>query len=143
VTRVGCPDTNAQDSQAPISMRIQGGAGAPSKARRSVLSQVGFQLDPGRASDLGLIVSELVTNSVRHANVGSEQTLTIELTKLEDRLRLAIIDHGSALEPSLRPREEDKAGGFGLFLVDRVSASWGVSHGPAGTTRVWCELALS
>ena len=80
-------------------MRIRGGLSAPSRARRSVLSQLEGQIAPTTASDVALIVSELVTNSVLHANVGPGETLTVALTRLDDRVRIAssIQDHDSNL----------------------------------------------
>ena len=57
-------------------MRIRGGEGAPSRARKSVPSQLEGQIAPTTASDVALIVSELVTNSVLHANVGPGTMLT-------------------------------------------------------------------
>ena len=60
-------------------MRIRGGPDAPSRARRLVLSQLDGQIGPTTASDVALVVSELVTNSVVHADVGRRRTLTVEL----------------------------------------------------------------
>ncbi len=130
------------DSQTRISMRIRGGLTAPRRARRCVLSKLGGQLADARASEALLIVDELVANSVLHAHVGSHQTLIVELTRLRDRLRIAVIDHGSQLEPSLRPPDHETTGGFGLVLVDKLCADWGFARDGVGTTRVWCELPL-
>lgn len=121
-------------------MRIHGGSSAPLRARRSVLSQVSGKLSDARAADLALIVSELVTNSVRHANVGPRQILTIECTTLPDRLRVTVTDPGSPLEPHLRSPDHVASRGYGLSVVDSLSSTWGVMRGRAGTTSVWCEL---
>ena len=86
-----------------ISVRIPGGVGAPLRARRSVLSRLGGRLTEPRTADLALIVSELVTNSVLHANVSAEETLSLECTALPDRLRITVTDPGSSLEPHRRP----------------------------------------
>ena len=55
-------------------MRVRGGVGAPSRARRSVLSLLEGHIAPTTASDVALIVSELVTNSVLHANVDPDKS---------------------------------------------------------------------
>ncbi len=123
-------------------MRIRGGTTAPRRARRSVLLELEGQLADTRASDAALIVSELVTNSVLHANVGAHQTLTIELMRLEDALRITVIDPGSRLEPRLRRPDHQTPGGFGLFLVDELSSAWGFARDDIGGTRVWCDLPL-
>jgi anti-sigma regulatory factor (Ser/Thr protein kinase) len=129
------------DPHRSISVQIHGGAGAPLRARRSVLSQVG-ELPETAAADLALIVSELVTNSVLHANVGSHQTLTLECTTLPDRVRIAVTDPGSRLEPHLRSPDRGASGGYGLAIVEALSSAWGVVRDGAGTTSVWCELPL-
>jgi anti-sigma regulatory factor (Ser/Thr protein kinase) len=124
----------------PESITIRGGDDAPGRARAHVRSQLGGQGSAMRASDAALIVSELVTNSVLHANVGSHEALVLELTTLDDRLLIAVIDAGSQLEPHMVPANPAAPHGFGLRLVDEMSSAWGVTRDGAGATRVWCEL---
>jgi anti-sigma regulatory factor (Ser/Thr protein kinase) len=123
-----------------ISVRIHGGTEAPLRARRSVLSQLTGQLAETGAAELALIISELVTNSVRHANVGPHQILTVECATLSDRLRVTVTDPGSRLEPQPRSPDHLAPGGYGLRIVEALSSAWGVMRGPDGTTSVWCEL---
>src|SRR5690349_3851131 len=78
------------DALPSISVRIHGGTGAPCRARESVLSQLGGQLAETGAADLALVISELVTNSVVHANIGPHQTVTVECAALPDRLRITV-----------------------------------------------------
>jgi anti-sigma regulatory factor (Ser/Thr protein kinase) len=134
--------TQPPGPQPSISIRIHGGTGAPLRARRSVLSRIGGQLTETAAADAALIVSELVTNSVLHANVGPHQTLTVECATLPDRLRITVTDPGSRLEPHLRPSDRDADGGYGLAIVAALSLAWGVVRDTEGTTSVWCELRL-
>ena len=84
-------------------MRIPGGVGAPGQARKLVLSELDDDVDPTTASDVAVVVSELVTNSVVHADVGPRRTLIVELSRLDDRLRIVVIDPGSGLEPPYPP----------------------------------------
>jgi anti-sigma regulatory factor (Ser/Thr protein kinase) len=123
-------------------MQITGGADAPANARRSGLSSLRCQLSDSRAFDVAVVVTELVTNSVVHAKVGPEQTLTVELLTLEDRLRITVIDPGSTLEPRLQRRADRTSGGLGLLLVEKLSTAWGVARDGIGSTRVWCEFLL-
>jgi two-component sensor histidine kinase len=58
------------DPHGSISMQIRGGVDAPGRARRSVLSHRESRVVQTTASDVALVVSELVTNGVLHANVG-------------------------------------------------------------------------
>jgi anti-sigma regulatory factor (Ser/Thr protein kinase) len=93
------------------------------------------------ASDAALLVSELVTNSVVHANVGAGRALTVEVTTLDDRVRIAVTDPGSCLRPCILPPDPETPGGLGLMVVDELCETWGVRQ-DLGPTCVWCELLL-
>ena len=89
-----------------------------------------------------LVVSELVSNSVRHA--GDAGDLELEVIAEDDLVRLSVAD-GSPVHPVLRTETEqrqatDRHGGLGLHLVDRVSVRWGVEDYLFGK-RVWVELS--
>ncbi len=130
------------DPRPSITVRLHGGTGAPVRARRSVLPQLEGRLTETAVADVALIVSELVTNSVMHANVGPDQTLTVECAALRDRLRITVTDPGSRLKPHLRRPDRDASGGYGLAIVATLSLAWGVVRNRVGTTSVWCELPL-
>ena len=83
-----------------------------------------------------------MTNSVRHAGVGPDQLLTVDLTLFTERLRIAVTDPGCGLEPRLLTESPDGLGGHGLRLVEQLSASWGVGRDAVGATQVWCDLVL-
>jgi anti-sigma regulatory factor (Ser/Thr protein kinase) len=129
------------DSHRSISMRIPGGDDAPTRARRSVRAQLKGHIPATKATDAALLVSELVTNSVVHANVGPRRALTVELTTLDDRVRIAVTDPGSRLRPRVLPPDPETPGGLGLVLVDELCETWGVWQ-DLGLTCVWCELPL-
>jgi anti-sigma regulatory factor (Ser/Thr protein kinase) len=123
-------------------IEISGGDGAPERARRHLLDQLDGGASAGQTSDAALIVSELVTNSVVHAQVGPGQSVFLELTTLGDHLRIAVTDPGCAVTPRIRAEGPRGTGGLGLRLVEELSTAWGVTHQAAGETRVWCELRL-
>jgi anti-sigma regulatory factor (Ser/Thr protein kinase) len=129
------------DSQRSISMRIPGGNDAPTRARRSVHAQLEGHIRAARAADAALLVSELVTNSVVHAHVGAGRALTVDVTRLDDRVRIAVIDPGSRLRPRMRPPDRETGYGLGLSLVDELCETWGVWQ-DLGPTCVWCEILL-
>ena len=131
----------ASASPPPICMRIAGGDDAPTRARRSVHAQLAEHIPATTAADAALLVSELVTNSVIHANVGPRRALTVEVTTLDDRVRIAVTDPGSGRRPRLFSSDPDTPGGLGLLLVDKLSETWGVWQ-DLGPTCVWCELLL-
>ena len=124
-----------------ISLPIRGSTEAPRIARNAVLSRLDGRITDETAYDIALVISELVTNSVVHANLGEEDTVLVEVTVLDDRLAIAVTDPGSDLTPRLLPRDLTKANGLGLHLVDQMCLSWGVRRSPSAT-KVWCELGL-
>ena len=91
-------------------------------------------VDPGTSGDLMLLVSELVTNAVRHA---SSDRFEVRLDVGPDRLRLEVRDEGAGFEPEIAP-SDDGTGGYGLFIVDRLASRWGVERDPGGV--IWLEL---
>jgi anti-sigma regulatory factor (Ser/Thr protein kinase) len=107
-----------------------------------VVARLAGHIDEVLLEDVGLLVSELVTNSVRHADIGPRGMVEIHVSRLDDRLRLVVTDPGSAAVPHLVEFDLDEPGGLGLFLVDKLASSWGVAREPDGVTRVWCEIAL-
>ena len=127
-------------SQRSISTRIRGGDDAPTRARRWVRSQLEGHIPAITASDVGLLISELVTNSVVHAHVDPRGALTVEVTTLDDRLRIAVTDPGSRLRPCML-YDPETPGGLGLMLVDQLCETWGVRQ-DLGPTCVWCEILL-
>lgn len=135
---------NGQLPRPVSSILIAGGRGAPARARMQLLAQLDPDVSVSGASDAALIVSELVTNSVVHAQVGADQAILLELTTLGDHLRIAVIDPGSQLEPRILDTTPDAPGGLGLRIVQHMSTAWGVVRNGAGTgtTRVWCDLPL-
>jgi anti-sigma regulatory factor (Ser/Thr protein kinase) len=100
------------------------------------------RVDSARLADALLAVDELVTNSVRHAGVGPDQSIGIEILVFADRLRLCVVDPGSTGTPHVTDRAPDEPGGLGLVVVDRLSTGWGVARDGTGVTRTWCDLVL-
>jgi anti-sigma regulatory factor (Ser/Thr protein kinase) len=92
---------------------------------------------PARAvADAELLVSELVTNSVRHT--GSEW-IDVVVTVSSQTLRVEVSDDdGSEV---IRSRTPGADGGWGLMLVAGLATRWGVDHQGTGKT-IWAELDL-
>lgn len=86
--------------------------------------------------DANLLLSELVTNVVRH--VASRTKLVLEIRLSEPGLRVAVLDV-SVTPPTITVAAGPAAGGHGLQLVAAVADRWG-SESHAGGKRVWFEL---
>ncbi|WP_329353161.1 SpoIIE family protein phosphatase [Streptomyces sp. NBC_01261] len=82
-----------------------------------------------------LIVSELVTNAIRHA------CGPIALRLVYAETLVCEVSDGSLSAPHLRRARTNEEGGRGLFLVAQVGSRWGTRYGRAGKT-VWVEQAL-
>jgi anti-sigma regulatory factor (Ser/Thr protein kinase) len=85
--------------------------------------------------DAALVVSELVTNALRHG----AGTVVLRASFLDGSLNLAVTDSGDDL-PHQLPIDAERIGGLGLHIVERVSGQWGVSPFPGGKT-VWAVLS--
>lgn len=114
---------------------------APSEARRAL---VGLALPEETREDLALVVSELVTNSVRHGGLSSGDRIDVEVVNGAGTVRVVVHDggHGFAFSPPEERRGPPTAGGRGLAIVDALSRTWGVDRKRGGCT-VWCELAVA
>ncbi|MGI5374983.1 ATP-binding protein [Streptomyces sp. CA-251387] len=86
-----------------------------------------------------LIMSELVTNAVRHS--GSPACRAIVTRPAPDRVRLAVTDRSRTM-PDLMDAPPDAVGGRGLALVDSIADRWGSDRMHWGK-RVWAELRTS
>ena len=91
--------------------------------------------------DVELLVSELVTNSVRHSNSRDGGTVTVVLAAIPDGVHAMVIDDGSDTVPAIRidPADEACEGGRGMFLVDQLAQRWGTKDDAAGRS-VWFEV---
>jgi anti-sigma regulatory factor (Ser/Thr protein kinase) len=121
-------------------LRTTGGPRAPERVR-NWLQASAKSLPAGLESNLMLLTCELVNNSVLHGDVDEGQVIEIELRATENGLRAQVTDPGPGFAPTGRTRDFDEPGGWGLVLVERLAASWGVERDDA--TRVWFELAVA
>ncbi|MFG3226907.1 ATP-binding protein [Kitasatospora sp. NPDC048194] len=93
--------------------------------------------DPDRASDIVLLVAELVSNAVLHAGEAVELALHASAA----RLRVDVSDRSSALPEPRRPHRPGLPGGHGLVIVQQTCDRWGAARLPEGKT-VWAEFDL-
>ncbi|MFI0035335.1 SpoIIE family protein phosphatase [Streptomyces mutabilis] len=105
-------------------------------ARRLVDQQLAVWDLDGAAYTTELIVSELVTNAIRHGN----GPVRLRLIHDQGRLLCEVTDTNSA-SPHLRQARASDEGGRGLYIVMRLSSHWGVRHGRRDKT-IWSEQRL-
>jgi anti-sigma regulatory factor (Ser/Thr protein kinase) len=120
----------------PLQVRteVPNGSAAPAAARTFVRS-VGDRLPGPLLDDACLLVSEMVTNSYKHAGNPDGFPIEVVLDLSEERLRLEVIDH-SIFDPTPESTGELRDVKWGLSLVDKIADEWGrISKGG-----VWAEF---
>lgn len=132
----GRRDTNGARSN--LSLRLAPDVDAAGKAREAI-EGLDEGLERGVLQDMHLLVTELVTNSVRHADAASGEPVQVEVSVAGDHVFVSVEDGGSGFKPKPRSAHSPRDSGWGLHLVERLSSRWGVSN--QGRTRVWLELA--
>ena len=119
--------------------RFNGGVTAARCARRAVREELRHALPQRKLADVELIVSELATNSVRHAGCKDADELSMEADVQPDRVRVRLSDPGNGFEVHQPgPPSNGSAGGYGLVLLDRLSDRWGVQR--ENGFAVWFEV---
>lgn len=113
-------------------------------AARHAVSGLHPYFDAAVLADAELLVSELVANAVRHGGLASRDSVEVSVRASPAALMGEVADRGRGFggrrpgrrEPAVPGSEE--ASGWGLFLVDRIATTWGISERPE--VRVWFEL---
>lgn len=119
---------------------IPAGPDAAAAARGVVVRCLGGLVPPAVVEDAKLLVSELVTNSVRHSGVAEGDHVVVRVHRSVDTCRLEVEDPGC--DGAIAPRSPDPidGSGMGLYLVQTLSRRWGVIRAAGGPTLVWTQL---
>ena len=121
-----------------LAFELAGTPDASAAARRALLAGSGA-LPANVRDDVLLLVTELVTNAVRHGDVGPDRMMRVELRQWSRTVRVAVDDGGSGFATEAAGRRPDENGGWGLLLVDRIADRWAVTFTATGTC-VWFEI---
>ena len=121
---------------------VGGGPEAIGLARTAVAEFLGDAVGVQRLYDLQLLVSEVVTNAVRHGGARPGEHVDLRMALTTTQVRLEVRDPGPGFH-DVTPQlpDSDRGGGYGLYLVDLFANEWGVS-GAEGTC-VWFEVPLA
>ncbi len=144
--RTDCFDATNPGYQISVSLTFQPpphvtvhlvGTGAPGIARRAVDELVADATEEVREG-ARLVVSELVTNAIQ-----ADEACTVSAWFLsgDGAVRIEVADSSRDL-PQLRPAGDGRVGGYGLRIVDHLSARWGVVESKVGKF-VWTEIEPS
>jgi anti-sigma regulatory factor (Ser/Thr protein kinase) len=109
----------------------------PRLARRQ-LARLEREVAPAVLDNVRLLVSELVTNSVRHAGLPPTATISLAVRIDSGRIRVEVRDPGPGFQARTITPTMYQTSGWGLYLVERLADRWGVVRREA--TSVWFEL---
>jgi anti-sigma regulatory factor (Ser/Thr protein kinase) len=120
--------TRTNDLTIPLPARPEAIAGARRKLRDN-------GLDRDLEHTVTLLVSELLTNSIRHSGAGPGDRIVLAARMRPDWVRIEVRDPGPGFDPGVR--HETK--GYGLRMLEMLAADWGVDRDDRGA-RVWFEV---
>lgn len=113
-----------------ITLQVEPTTQAP-RLSRGQLAEIRSALEP-KFDDVAVVISELVTNSVRYGTGTDDISVQVEAS--EDRIRVEVSDSGPGFD-----KDAPRGDGMGLDIVDRIADRWGVSFNSRCT--VWAEIA--
>jgi two-component sensor histidine kinase len=114
----------------PVRIKVPARPESVAAARRAFAEIDG--LPRRREGDLAIIISELVTNAIRHAGLGPDDEIEIVSDFRGEGVRVTVRDGGKGFIRGAR----SGVGGWGLEIVEQLADDWGVEKGA-----VWFELA--
>jgi Histidine kinase-like ATPase domain len=107
---------------------------------RGALKPLESAVDPDTFETLRLLVSELMTNSVRHGTGDGAAEITLSVKASRERIRVEVADDG--LAGTAPPGEGDaERAGWDLHFIQVLSDRCGIDG--EGQECAWCELVDS
>jgi anti-sigma regulatory factor (Ser/Thr protein kinase) len=119
-----------------IELRLRPDGRAPGEARRS-LEALRPTVDDTLVDDAELLVSEVVSNAVRHAGLDGTDSIELRVRGSRSALHVDVVDPGPGFDPANVSLPHAR-GGWGLWLLEQLAERWGVERGEV--TTVWFEL---
>jgi len=121
-----------------LRMLLDSDASAPGRARMAIRGWSEKMLvEPFRRDALELLVSELVTNAVRHAVGSRAAPIDLAASCEAEEILVTVADGGIGSLPRMGSARGER-GGYGLRILDRESTRWGVRR-ETGTS-VWFAI---
>ena len=115
---------------------IECSAAAPAIARRAV-EELARVVDADVVRDAQLLVSEVVTNSIKHS--GSDDPIRLRIWARRSGVKVEVADGGRGFETGPVAVHSDGEGGRGLLILETLADRWGTSRD--ADARVWFELS--
>ncbi len=135
-------DQFAREPCAPgLKLALHRDVHAPAAARaalRRLCDEV--SLPSRQRHTLVLLVSELVSNAVRHSQAPAEELVSLDVCVGDASVRASVTDGGRGFAPVPAREPAASSARTGLCILDSSARSWGVDHREG--TRVWFELPV-
>ncbi|MFJ8054376.1 SpoIIE family protein phosphatase [Streptomyces luteogriseus] len=128
--------TRALDARQVATWSVPADPSAVAQTRKDVVAQLERWGLSDAAFVTELVVSELVTNAIRHAEP------PVQLRLIHDSTLICEVSDGGNTAPHLRRARTYDEGGRGLLLVAQLTERWGTRQSAAGKT-IWAEQTLS
>ena len=125
---------------AVLDLRLRPTFDAPSRAR-AAFGGLDLDVDEASLDDARLLLSELVTNGVRHAGLEPHEWIRVRVQTGGGSLRIEVTDPGPGFELPAGPPGLTDASGRGILLLQQLPDRWGIVTD--GLTRVWFEIHSS
>lgn len=134
-------DLGGHEVVSRLELRLPAGPDAARRARAR-LDELEGHIQDSVLEVVRLLVTELVTNSVRHGGGRDNRPVDVEVDLFSNAIRVEVTDSGPGFELEHPPRPHpDRPGGWGLCLIESLADRWGVDRDDE--THVWFELERS
>jgi anti-sigma regulatory factor (Ser/Thr protein kinase) len=128
--------THSEDMVAELARhRLPATDEAPRDARALLSAQLGESLTVEQGQVAELLISELVTNALRH----TESAVILIDVWTQGRIRVSVTDQSPRI-PQRQSPGPDQPEGRGLMIVDELAENWGIDLVPGDGKRIWFEL---
>jgi serine/threonine-protein kinase RsbW len=132
--------TAGRTGDASRTIRVAWRAASVAQVRRTLVEDLETRDVPADVVDEAeIVVSELVSNAIRHARPLTDGTLRVHWKVKAGVVEVEVTDGGSDSTPRPAPRTVWAASGRGLRIVRSLAHEWGVSEDRHGTT-VWASV---
>jgi anti-sigma regulatory factor (Ser/Thr protein kinase) len=118
-------------------LRLPPSPEAPAAARGAVRPLAGA-VEPDVLESVRLLVSELVTNAVRHAGLRGDDWIELRVEADEEAVWVGVSDPGQGFDRLPAQPQLNVPTGWGLYLVNELADRWGVERRDA--TLVWFRI---
>jgi anti-sigma regulatory factor (Ser/Thr protein kinase) len=134
------PSSSARGGDVSQTIRVPWSAASVAEVRKTVVDDLQtLAVSPAVIDETEIVVSELVSNAIRHARPLADGTLRVHWKVKAGVVEVEVTDGGSESTPRPAPRTIWAPSGRGLRIVRSLAHEWGVTEDRSGST-VWASL---